>query len=145
VRLDANLIIAMGVAALPLASLRTRPGDRFSVTAAIVQDVVVGAIVSAASATGPGRQILAIGVTPEHRGHGLATAMLRAHVDSFRPGDEPLSATITVAERDWVDPLEPSLGSSVARRLFDGAGFAVRPATGSLRAIDPLAIEATLG
>jgi hypothetical protein len=71
--------------------------------------------------------------------------MLRAHVDSFRPGDEPISASITVAERDWVDPLEPSLRTSVARRLFEGADFAVRPASESLRAIDPLAFEATLG
>jgi hypothetical protein len=70
--------------------------------------------------------------------------MLRAHVDSFRSGDEPLFTTITVAERDWVDPLEPSLRASLARRLFEGAGFAVRPASGSIRAIDPLALEATL-
>jgi acetoin utilization protein AcuC len=144
-RLDANLDIAAGVAPLRFTSLRTRPGDRLSVTAAVVQDVIVGAVVSAASATGPGREILAIGVAPEHRGDGLASAMLRAHVDSFRTGDEPLFATITVAERDWVDPLEPSLRTSVARRLFEGAGFAVRPASGSLRAIDPLALEAVIG
>jgi acetoin utilization protein AcuC len=144
-RLDADVSIAAGVAALPLTSLRTRAGDRLSVTAAVVQDVVVGAVVSAASATGRGREIVSVGVAPEHRGHGLATAMLEAHVGSFQPGDEPLSATLTVAERDWLDPLEPALRTSVARRLFERAGFSVRPASGSVRAIDPLAFDASLG
>jgi acetoin utilization protein AcuC len=144
-RLDADLDRAAGVAPLPLTNLQNRPGDRLSVTAAVVQDVIVGAVVSAASVGVLGRQILAIGVAPEHRGHGLATAMLRAHVDSFRPSDEPLSATVTVAERDWLDPLEPPLQASVARRLFEGAGFAVRSASDSVRAIDPLALEAIIG
>jgi ribosomal protein S18 acetylase RimI-like enzyme len=144
-RLDTDVSIAAGVAALPLASLRTRPGDRLSVTAAVVQGVVVGAVVSAASTAGQGRQILSVGVAPEHRGHGLATAMVEAHVGSFQPGDEPLSATLTVAERDWLDPLEPALRTSVARRLFERAGFSVRPADGSVRAIDPLAFDASLG
>jgi acetoin utilization protein AcuC len=144
-RLDADFSIAAGVASLPLTSLRTRPRDRMSVTAAVVQDVVVGAVVSAASATGRGRDILSLGVAPEHRGHGLAAAMLKAHVGSFRPGDEPLSATITVAERDWLDPLEPALRASVARRLFEDAGFQVRPAAAGVRSIDPLAVEASLG
>jgi acetoin utilization protein AcuC len=144
-RLDADLDRAAGVAPLSLTNLHNRPGERLSVTAAVVQDVIVGAVVSAASVGVIGRQILAVGVAPEHRGHGLATAMLRAHVDSFRPGDEPLSATVTVAERDWLDPLEPSLQASVVRRLFEGAGFAVRSAPDSVRAIDPLAVEAIIG
>jgi len=144
-RLDADVSIAAGVAALPLTSLRTRPGDRLSVTAAVVQDVVVGAVVSAASAAGHGRQILSVGVAPVHRGHGLAAAMLEAHVASFRPADEPMSATVTVAERDWVDPQEQSVRVSIARRLFQRAGFTVRPADGSVRAIDPLALAAVIG
>ncbi len=119
--------------------------DRLSVTAAIVQDVLVGAVVSAAAESGAGREILAIGVAPEHRGHGLASAMLEAHVASFRPGDESLSATITVAERDPIEPLDHALRASIARRLFEGAGFEVRPASGRIRGVDPLALEATLG
>jgi acetoin utilization protein AcuC len=123
----------------------TSENDRVSVTAAIVQNVIVGAIVSAASASSPGREILAVGVAPEHRGHGLASAMLEAHVASFRPGDESLSATITVAERDPIDPLDHALRASIARGLFEGAGFEVRPASGRVRGVDPLALEATLG
>ena len=119
--------------------------DRVSVTAAIVQDVIVGAVVSAAAESGAGREILAVGVAPEHRGHGLASAMLQAHVASFRPGDERLSATITVAERDPIEPLDHALRASIARRLFEGAGFEVRPASGRVRGVDPLALEATLG
>jgi acetoin utilization protein AcuC len=144
-RLDADVSIAAGVASLPLSSQRTRPGDRLSVTAAVVQDVVVGAVVSAASAAGHGRQILSVGVAPAHRGHGLAAAMLEAHVASFRPADEPMSATVTIAERDWVDPQEPSVRASIVRRLFERAGFTVRPADGSVRAIDPLALAAVIG
>ena len=119
--------------------------DRLSVTAAIVQDVLVGAVVSAAAESGAGREILAVGVAPEHRGHGLASAMLEAHVASFRPGDEPLSVTVTVAERDPIEPLDHALRASIARRLFEGAGFDVRPAAGRLRGVDPLALEATRG
>ncbi|HEU5202890.1 MAG TPA: GNAT family N-acetyltransferase [Candidatus Limnocylindrales bacterium] len=144
-RLDADVSIAAGVAAIPLTSLQTRPGDRLSVTAAVVQDVVVGAVVSAASTAGRGREILSVGVAPEHRGHGLATAMLETHVRSFRPADEPLSATLTVAERDWIDPLDPSARVSIARSLFERAGFAVRPSDGPVRSIDPLSFEASLG
>jgi acetoin utilization protein AcuC len=117
--------------------------DRVSVTAAIVQDVIVGAIVSAAAESGAGREILAVGVTPEHRGHGLATSMLQAHVASFGPGDERLAATITVAERDPVEPFDHALRASIARRLFEGAGFEIRPASGRVRSVDPLALEAT--
>lgn len=142
-RLDGELNVAPGVAAVPLASLRTPPGDRLSVTGAVVQDVVVGAVVSAAETSGPGRRILLVGVSPEHRGHGLASAMLEAHVEALRPGDEPITATITVAERDWVDPLEPALCAAIARRLFEGAGFRVHPA-GAVRGIDPLALEAVI-
>ena len=118
--------------------------DRVSVTAAIVQDVLVGAVVSAAGESGAGREILAIGVAPEHRGHGLASSMLAAHVASFHPGDERLSATVTVAERDPIEPLDHALRASIARHLFEGAGFEVRPASGRLRGVDPLALEATL-
>jgi acetoin utilization protein AcuC len=118
--------------------------DRVGVTAAVVQGVVVGAVVSAAGAApGSGRQLLAAGVAPEHRGHGLATAMLRAHVESFRPGDETWSATVTVAERDPVEPLDRALRADVARRLLAGAGFEVRPGPGAMRMIDPLALDAT--
>jgi acetoin utilization protein AcuC len=117
--------------------------DRVRVTAAVVREVVVGAVVSAAGAApGSGRQLLAVGVAPGHRGHGLATAMLRAHVESFRPGDEAWTATVTVAERDPVEPLDRALRADVARRLLAGAGFEVRPAAGALRTIDPLSVDA---
>jgi acetoin utilization protein AcuC len=120
--------------------------DRVGLTAAVVRDVVVGAVVSAAGASpGSGRQLLAIGVAPGLRGHGLATAMLRAHVESLRPGDEAWTATVTVAERDAVEPLDWPLRADVGRRLLAGAGFEVRPAAGALRTIDPLSVDATRG
>ena len=147
-RLDAERLASLGVAsrvlAVPIALLLNAPDrDRLSVTAALVQHVLVGAVVSAADAEGSARRILALGVAPEHRGHGLAAAMLRAHVDSFRPGDEPLLATITVAERDPIEPLDHALRASITRRLFEGAGFEVRPASGRIRGVDHRALEAT--
>ncbi len=116
--------------------------DRVSVTAAVVGDVLVGAVVSAAGGEGVERELLAVGVAPEHRRHGLATAMLRAHLDSFGPGDVDWRATITVAERDPVQPLARSERADVARRLLERAGFAVRPVSGSLLTVDNLALEA---
>jgi acetoin utilization protein AcuC len=132
---DVRAIIGAGLA---------DPAGRVSITGAVVQDVLVGAVVSAAPESGAGRVILAVGVAPEHRGHGLASAMLEAHVASFRPGDEALSATVTVAERDPIEPLEHTVRAAMARRLFERAGFEVRPARGPLRGIDPLAVEASL-
>jgi GNAT superfamily N-acetyltransferase len=129
------------------ALLAALAGDRdaVSLTAAVVQDVIVGAVVSATDRSGSGRELLAVGVEPGHRGHGLATAMLRAHVDSLRPGDDAWRAAVTVAERDAVEPLDRALRADVARRLLGNAGFRVRPADGALRSIDAYALEAVRG
>ena len=119
--------------------------DRLSVTAAIVQDVLVGAVVSAAAESGAGREILAIGVAPEHRGHGLASAMLEAHVASFRPGDESISATITVAERDPSNRSTTRSGRRSPAASSKAPASTSAPPAGRLRGVDPLALEATLG
>ena len=116
--------------------------DRVSVTGAVVDEVLVGAVVSAAASDRGVRDLLAVGVAPEHRGHGVAAAMLEAHLGSFRPGDEAWTTTVTVAERDPVEPFERTVRADVARRLLERAGFTVRPASGATRAIDTLAIEA---
>ena len=71
-------------------------------TAAVSGDTIVGLVASAHDApahAAHGRSILAVGVTPSARRQGLATAMLRKHVQHFgRSG--PIAASVTLAERN---------------------------------------------
>lgn len=121
-----------------------------TVTAAVVGDVVVGLCMSAVAhgaaedAPGAPRDLLALGVAPGARAHGLGTALLRAHVETGGAA-RPLRALVTVAERDAIEPLDHATRTGIARRLLVGAGFAVRSAPGPIRQIDPLAIEAVQG
>jgi ribosomal protein S18 acetylase RimI-like enzyme len=114
------------------------------VTAAISDDVVVGLVASAAE--GPGRltrAIVAIGVAPGSRRGGLAGQLLSRHVAAT--DQMPWRATITVAERDPIEPLDATTRAAIARRLFERAGFAVAPAAGSIGRADPHALDATRG
>jgi acetoin utilization protein AcuC len=115
-----------------------------SVGAAIAGSVVVGVVVSAPSSDNPAsEELLAIGVAPDSRGDGLGRQLLRAHV-AARPPDRPLTATVSVAERDPVDPLPVEVRARIARRLLEGAGFRVRSADPPLGAADGWALRARL-
>jgi ribosomal protein S18 acetylase RimI-like enzyme len=110
------------------------------VTAAVEGDVVVGAAVSATVDGDPGRRaLLALGVAPGYRRGGLAGRLLAEHL-ALEPAVS-WEATVTVAERDWVDPLDVDVRASIARRLLERAGFALRPAPPSISRIDPWAIR----
>ena len=113
-------------------------------TAAVSGNTVVGMCVSAAAHGGSGREVLALGTAPGIRRSGVAARLLERHLMTLgsRPG--PVRALDTVAERDPFDPLARSTRARIARRLFEGAGFEVRPADGRARSIDPLATEAIL-
>jgi ribosomal protein S18 acetylase RimI-like enzyme len=84
----------------------------------------------------PGGELLALGVGPDHRRAGLARDLLA--VERARPDGSATWAEVTMAERDVVEPLERSLRASLARRLLEGAGFAVASPDQALQAIDPL-------
>ena len=84
--------------------------------------------------------LLAVGVAPADRRAGLATRMLREHVEGMRPGDVEVVAEVTMAERDAVEPLDVRERASIARRLLTGAGFEVDAADAGITAIDPGAI-----
>jgi ribosomal protein S18 acetylase RimI-like enzyme len=101
--------------------------------------VVVGLIVSAVVGES-GRELLAVGVAPFARRRGLASALLGRHVDVV---GEPLSAVVTVAERDPFEPLDRGLRADIARRLLDRSGFRVVGAPAAVRRVDPLTIAAT--
>jgi ribosomal protein S18 acetylase RimI-like enzyme len=97
--------------------------------AGLVDDVIVGL-----GLVGGGR-LLALGVAPEHRRAGLGTALLKRLA--------PSEATVTVAERDPIDPLPQAARMAIARRLLEGAGLDVRAARGMVATVDRAAITAT--
>jgi len=109
------------------------------VTAAVAGESVVGAVISA-EVEGR-RRLLALGVAPDRRRHGLGSELLRRHVR----GAEPFEALVTLAERDPVEPLARATRAAIARRLLEGAGFQVERSGGLVGAVDPLAWVARRG
>ena len=123
------------------------------VVAAVAGDWVVGVAV-AAPVTGSREAVveraaaveslLAVGVAPGWRGAGLARALLQALVKT-RPSGVTLEAQVGAAERDVVDPADVQTRMAVARRLLEGAGFAIRAPSPDVARDDPFAIAARLG
>ncbi|HKG56000.1 MAG TPA: acetoin utilization AcuC family protein [Candidatus Limnocylindrales bacterium] len=107
--------------------------------AALAGDVVVGLAVAEAGHEATPSEILALGVTPEHRRRGLGSALLAALVDAV-PG--PVQATVTLAERDPIEPLDRRLRASIARTMFERARFDVTAARSAASALDALAVAA---
>ena len=126
-----------GAHALIAAALREpRP---VIVSAAVVGSAVVGLAVSApADPTDGTRELLVLGVAPDHRRQGIGTALLKAHAVSGS------FAVVTLAERDPIDPLPRDVRASTARRLLEGAGFEVAAADDAIRSIDPSAVRAQM-
>ncbi len=125
--------------ALVLAAIR----EGAVVAAAVEGTLVVGLAVAGPTDEHAQREILGVGVAPAFRRRGLAGALLAACVSVGRPGDVDHAATITVAERDPIEPLDVALRGRIARRLLEGAGFRVRPADApAVRAADPSAVGA---
>jgi acetoin utilization protein AcuC len=107
------------------------------VSAAVVGSTVVGLAVSLPTDPRDGsRELLALGVAPDHRRMGLAAELLRAHAV---PGSHAL---VTLAERDPFDPMPRDLRASLARRLLEGAGFEIGAVDDVIRSIDPAALMA---
>jgi acetoin utilization protein AcuC len=108
-----------------------------SVSVAVIGSVVVGLAVSAPATSRDGtRELLALGVAPDYRRQGVATALLEAHAVSGS------FAVVTLAERDPIDPLPREARVSIARRLFERAGLEISAADKAVRALDPNAIRA---
>jgi acetoin utilization protein AcuC len=120
-----------------------RSGDGVALTAAVDGTTVVGLAVSAAPGRWAGeRRLLALGVAPAARRQGLGRRLLEAHVTGLRPGDHPMTALVTAAERDPVEPLDRALRREIARRLLESTGFELMRAPGPPGEADPGALAA---
>lgn len=116
--------------------------DGVRISAAVVGSTVVALAVSRVVRAEARSDLVALGVAPDWRRRGLATRLLQAHVaDPTMVGVEQ-TAEITVAERDVVEPLEHGVRVSIARRLLDGAGYAVTAGDPTVRLVDPRALRA---
>jgi acetoin utilization protein AcuC len=119
-----------------------------SITMAVDGATSVGLVVSAlddpAVPDSP-RSILAIGVAPAARRQGLATRMLAAHVEEFGRAGTSWAATVSLAERDPVEPLDRALRSAIADRIFERAGFAPEAPDRSFQAVDPGSVRFVRG
>ena len=122
-----------------LVAAALRDGGSAIVSAAVAGSDVVGLAVSApADPTDGTRELLALGVAPDHRRRGIATALLKVHAlsGSF--------AVVTLAERDPIDPLPRQVREAIARRLLGGAGLEISGADDAVRSIDPSAVRAQM-
>jgi len=115
-----------------------------SLTLAVDGATAVGLVVSALddpAASDPARSVLAVGVAPAWRRQALATRMLAAHVERFGRAGTPWTATVTLAERDPVEPLDRALRSTIAARIYERAGFSPEEPDRRLRLVDPGALR----
>ncbi len=107
--------------------------DSASVVAAISSDEIVG---FAAAASG---RLVGLGVAPTFRRQGLGSALLTALVEQ---AGGSLSAVVTLAERDPVEPLDRRLRASIARKMLERAGFSAAPVEAAIARLDPAALSA---
>ncbi|OGO58446.1 MAG: hypothetical protein A2V85_06365 [Chloroflexi bacterium RBG_16_72_14] len=118
--------------------------DRARVVAGVAGSTIVGMAVAAPVAAGDGHEsLLALGVAPAWRRAGLAGALLGA-LPAGRPAGAAMEARVGVAERDVVEPLLVETRIAVARRLLEGAGFAIRAVSPDVARDDRWAIAARL-
>jgi acetoin utilization protein AcuC len=85
----------------------------------------------------PVDDLLALGVAPDWRHRGVATALIRALAVVEDHRGRALVALHTTAERDPIDPLPRDVRGAVADRLLAGAGFSRLGAPGEVAAADP--------
>ncbi len=104
---------------------------------AVAGERLVGVAVAAPGPVDGALRLVALGVAPEYRRGGLATAMLRAVVDEAARGGRALVALHTVADRDPIDPLPRAARRGVAEALAHRAGMTVAPAPTRIAAVDP--------
>ncbi len=95
---------------------------------AVAGDRLVG-LALASSASGPGfpAEILWVGVAPEHRGQGLAAALLGGLIAGVGATGTRYVARLGIAERDVVDPLPLDDRLTISARILATSGFQAEP------------------
>ena len=135
-------VAAPADAAVTAEILRAALRDGAVAAGAVVGEWLAGvALVSSGPAEGVD-QLVALGVAPEWRRRGVATAMFRALVAEQDRRGRGIAALHTAAERDPLDPLPRAVRRGVAERLATHAGLAVAAAPPEILAVDPDAIVA---
>jgi acetoin utilization protein AcuC len=112
-----------------------------AVSVAASGGTIVGAVVTARSpdAALQEHELLALGVAPAVRGKGLGKALLVAHLAEL---EGPVGATVTLAERDPVEPDALETRRRIARSLLLGAGFELTAPAPPIATADPGAVSA---
>jgi len=105
-----------------------------SATVAVAGGTAVGVVVSIPGGAGH-RTILAIGVAPGHRRRGIGREVLLRHV-AAHVETSAWEVEITVAERDWIEPVPHDERLAVAESLLAGAGMGRVQAGDDLRRVD---------
>ncbi len=138
-RLASRVVAPATDAVAGLEILRAVAGEGGTIVGAVSDGVIVGAAAVAADRVEAGRErLLALGVAPGLRRRGIARGLLAALVELGRP----LVASVSLAERDPVEPLARPVRALVTRRLLEEAGFRVSAVSGDLARIDPDAVTA---
>ncbi len=122
--------------------LRAGLRDGAVAAGAVSGEWLVGVALAAPAGLDGVDRLVALGVAPEWRRAGLATAMLAAIVEEQRRRSRALIALHTVAERDPVDPLPRAVRRGAAERLARAAGLSVLTAPARVAAVDPEALLA---
>jgi acetoin utilization protein AcuC len=132
-------VIAPADPRVAAAILRSALRDGGAATGAVSGEWLVG-VALAAPMSGPLDRVdrlVALGVAPEWRRDGIATAMLAALVDEQAARGRALASLHTVAERDPREPLPRAVRRGVAEQLALRAGMAVAPVPSRIVAVDP--------
>ena len=112
-----------------------------AVSVAASGGTIVGAAVTARSPSSAlqEHELLALGVAPAARRQGLGKALLVAHLAGL---EGPVVATVTLAERDPVEPETIETRRQIARSLLVGAGFELTAPPLPIATTDPGAVSA---
>ena len=119
-----------------LALLRAAVRGGAIATGAVIGEWLVGVALAAPSSPDGEDELVALGVAPEWRRRGVATALLRALVTEQDRRGRALGVLHTAADRDPFEPLPRELRRDVATRLLRSCGFSMQPTPSDVAAAD---------
>jgi GNAT superfamily N-acetyltransferase len=135
-------VIAPVDTAAAAAILRAAFLDGAVAAGAVIGEWLVGVALAVPGEVEGVDRLVALGVAPEWRKGGIATALLRALVEEQDRRGRALVALHSAAERDPIDPLPRAVRRGVAEALAAGSGMTSIPAPPRVLEVDPGAILA---